>query len=300
MKYDVNRHYLYPVIRPHSDDYPKGSFSTKLETQETSSSVETKLEFFVSDETIKEQIITSQARCFAMLYCRDTMYRQPLQMTLVDDKFCLLETISMRWLRNQVQVHPAIVACTTIENFPTSTAHPEYGNIPITIEKGRPLAVDNPWSFVVNPQQLKVDSLFKLTVDKQEKYKMDEFDLKIDEDERFVDIIANEDTIDLFRKLRGVRNATIPSIYLSSLITLLAYFKEIDDNNYGEIPESIPSVGWYRCIHQKLKDNNINLGGSDIGSEYTIMRAAQLLLTGDSYLRPFGRLFKLGLVDDAE
>lgn len=300
MKYDANRHYLYPVIRPHSDDYPKSSFSTLLENRQTSSNVEVKLEFLISDEIIEDHVLTSQARCLAMLYCRDTMYRQPLETTLDNNRFCLLETISMRYLRNQVEVHPAIVACDTIENFPTSTAHTEYGNISIPIEKGRPLAVDNSWSFVVNPQQLKVDSLFKLKVDNQDEYKVDEFDLKIDHNERFVDIIANQDTIDMFRRLRGVRNATIPSVFLSSLITVLSYFRELDDDNDGEIPESIPSIGWYRCIHQKLKDNNINLGSSNFGSEHTIMRAAQLLLTSDSLLRPFGRLFKLGLIDDAE
>lgn len=299
MKYDANRHYLYPVIRPHSDDYPKSSFSTLLENRQTSSNVEVKLEFLISDEIIEDHVLTSQARCLAMLYCRDTMYRQPLE-TTYNNRFCLLETISMRYLRNQVEVHPAIVACDTIENFPTSTAHTEYGNISIPIEKGRPLAVDNSWSFVVNPQQLKVDSLFKLKVDNQDEYKVDEFDLKIDHNERFVDIIANQDTIDMFRRLRGVRNATIPSVFLSSLITVLSYFRELDDDNDGEIPESIPSIGWYRCIHQKLKDNNINLGSSNFGSEHTIMRAAQLLLTSDSLLRPFGRLFKLGLIDDAE
>lgn len=300
MKFDVNRHYLYPVLRPHSDDYgEEASFVTLLDTQSSSHNVEVRMEYAVSDATIKEQVLSSKARCVAMLYCRDTMYRQLLKQNVSDDKFSLFESIPMYLLRNQVEVHPAIVAQTIIETFPTSTAHSEYGGIPIRLAKGQPLAVDNPWFFDVNSQQLKVDSLFKLVVDTQDDLKDYEFDVVVDEKERYVDIKANENTIDSFRKLRKIRNATIPTIYLSSLITLLSRFQEINADNDLSL-EDIPSVGWYRCVDQKLKDHNIMFGDSDSGSTHTVMRAAQQLLTSDSSLRPFGRIFQLGLVDDVE
>ena len=299
MKYDTNRHYLYPVMRPHSDDYPKGDFSTLLNTQYSSHNVEVSIEYTVSDDTINEYVRSSQARCVAMLYCRDTMYRQLLQQNIGEDKFRLSEKIPMRLLQNQVEVHPAIVAHTRIKNFSTATAHDEYSDQHIRIEKGQPLAVDDPWHFEVNSQQLKVDSLFKLAVDEQGELKDYEFDVTINEKERYVDIKANEDTIDSFRKLRKIKNATIPTIYLSSLITLLSRFQEI--NAYSDLSfEDIPSVGWYRCLHKKLEDYNIVLDEPDNGSKHSIMRAAQQLLTSDSSLRPYGRLFQLGLIDDTE
>ena len=300
MKYDVNRHYLYPVLRPHSDDYGEdATFLTSLEAQPSSHNVEVRMEYSVSDATIKEQVLSSQARCVAMLYCRDTMYRQLLKQNVLDDQFSLFEVIPIHLLCNQVEIHPAIVAQTLIKTFPTSTAHSEYGGIPITLAKGQPLAVDNPWYFDVNSQQLKVDSLFKLVVDTQSDLKDYEFDVVVDEKERYVDIKANEDTIDSFRRLRSIKNATIPTIYLSSLITLLSRFQEICTDNDLSF-EDIPSVGWYRCVNQKLIDHNIMFGDSDSGSTHTLMRAAQQLLTSDSSLRPFGRIFQLGLVDDVE
>lgn len=298
MKYDTNRHYLYPVMRPHSDDYPKGDFTTLLDAQFSSHDVDVSIEYTVNDDAINEHVRSSQARCVAMLYCRDTMYRQLVAKNIGKDKFRLLEKIPMRMLQNQVEVHPAIVANARIENFPTSTAHDEYGDKPIRLEKGQPLAVDNPWHFEVNSQQLKVDSLFNLAVDQQGELKDYEFDVVIDEKKRYVDIKANEDTIDSFRKLRKIKNATIPTIYLSSLVTVLSYFQEIEADDL--ISEDIPSVGWYRCLHKKLEDHNIVLDEPDSGSNYSIMRAAQQLLTSDSSLRPFGRLFQLGLIDDAE
>lgn len=298
MKYDTNRHYLYPVMRPHSDDYPKGDFSTLLDAQFSSHDVEVSIEYTVNDDTINEHVSSSHARCVAMLYCRDTMYRQLVAKNIGEDKFRLLETIPMRLLQNQVEVHPIIVANTKIEDFSTSTAHEEYGDKQIRIEKGQPLAVDDPWHFEVNSQQLKVDSLFKLVADTQGELKNYEFDVIMDEKERYVDIKANEDTIESFRKLRKIKNATIPTIYLSSLVTILAYIQEIDAEDISS--EDMPSVGWYKCIHKKLEDHNIVLDELDSGSKYSLMRAAQQLLTSDSSLRPFGRLFQLGLIDDVE
>lgn len=298
MKYDTNRHYLYPVMRPHSDDYPKGDFSTLLDARFSSHDVEVSVEYTVNDDTIDEHVRSSRARCVAMLYCRDTMYRQLVAKNIEEDKFRLLETIPMRLLQNQVEVHPIIVANTKIEDFSTSTAHEEYGDKQIRIEKGQPLAVDDTWHFEVNSQQLKVDSLFKLVADTQGELKNYEFDVIIDEKERYVDIKANEDTIESFRKLRKIKNATIPTIYLSSLVTILAYIQEIDADDISS--EDVPSVGWYKCIHKKLEDHNIVLDEPDSGSKYSLMRAAQQLLTSDSSLRPFGRLFQLGLIDDAE
>lgn len=300
MKFDVNRHYFHPVLRPHSDDYGEdSSFLTSLDTQPSSHNVEVRIDYTVSDATIKEHVLSSKARCVAMLYCRDTMYRQLLKQNISDNKFSLLEVIPMRLLQNQVEVHPAIVAQTIIQTFPTSTAHSEYGGIPIELAKGQPLAVGDPWYFEVNSQQLKVDSLFKLVVDTQGDLKDYEFDVAIDERERYVNIKANENTIESFRKLRKIKNATIPTVYLSCLITLLSRFQEIDTDEDMSL-EDIPSVGWYRCIDQKIKHHNIDFGESGSGSSHTIMRAAQQLLTSDSSLRPFGRIFQLGLVDDVE
>ncbi len=300
MKYSPNRHYLYPVARPFSDDYPGSLFSTELSVNYSSNDIVVHIEYNINNETIRSYIHSSQVCCVAMLYCRDTIYRKPLLNVSEGDMFSLYETIPMSLLHDVVEVHPAIVACKDIEFFPTITAHSEYGNSPIKIEKGQPLAVDHPWHFEVNPQQRQVHSIFKLVVDTAGDLKADEFDIKINHQERYVDIIADEDTIQRFRSLRSNRNVTFSSLFLSSLITVLSYFKEIDEDQDIMTLEDIPSAGWYRCIYQKLKDHSITLGADDNITEYSIMRAAQLLLTGDSYLRPFGRLFNSVLMDDTE
>lgn len=293
MKYNPNRHYLHPVARPHADDYPDSHFSTRLEVKHFSNDVVVKIEYIIDDDIINGKINSSQASCVAMLYCRDTMYRNGITNTQDDNYFKLYETIPLRVLKNWVEIHPAIVAKTDIEMFSTQTAHPEYKGLPIRIEKGTPLAVDNTWHFEVNAKKYQTHSFFNLIADND--LRSDEFDVQIDIHRPYVDIIADETTIEAFRSLRSNRNITFPSVFLSALITVLSEFKERNFENEGDVPESVPSEGWYRCIYKKLHENGIELGYDDREGNYSIMRAAQLLLTGDSYLRPFGRLFKLDL-----
>ena len=302
MKYDSNRHYLYPVARPHANDYPGIRFETRLDVRHSSNNVIVDMEYIIPDSNIRDAVLSSQAICTGMLYCRDTMYRKPM-VEFGTDHFKLSEVIPIRMLRNLVEVHPAIVAETAIEKFSTATAHPEYGGLPIRVERGRPLAVDAVWYFEVDARQLKTHSMFNLIPDEEGVLKCNEFDIQVDVNERYISIVAEEETLESFRALRNNKNMTFPSVYLSALITVLSYFNEVDSESRGEIPDFAPSGGWYRCVHQKLRDAGVTLETTTQGGEYTIMRAAQQLLTTDTFgLRPFGRLAFLhdGRVDDVD
>ena len=302
MKYDSNRHYLYPVARPHADDYPGITFETRIGVRHSSDDVIVDMEYTIPDSNIRDAVISSQAVCTGMLYCRDTMYRKPM-VKFGADHFKLREVIPIRMLRNLVEIHPAIVATATIETFSTKTAHPEYGGLPIRVDRGRPLAVDGVWYFEVDARQLQTHSIFNLIPDKEGVLIRDEFDIQVDINDRYVSIVAEEETLELFRALRNNKNLTFPSVYLSALITVLSYFGEVDSENRGEVPDFAPSGGWYRCVHQKLRDAGVTLKNEYQEGEYTIMRAAQQLLTSDTFgLRPFGRLASLGdgMVDDVD
>ena len=301
MKYDSNRHYLYPVARPHADDYPSIMFETRLDVRHSSQSVIVDIEYIIPDSNIRDAVISFQAMCTGMLYCRDTMYRKPMTQNYGADHFKLSEVIPIRMLRNLVEIHPAIVARTTIEKLSTSVAHPEYEGLPIRIERGRPLAVDAVWYFEVDSRQLQAHSMFNLIPDEEGVLKRDEFDIQADINERYVSIVAEEETLESFRALRNNKNMTFPSVYLSALITVLSYFSEVDSEHGGNVPESTPSGGWYRCVHKQLRDAGVTLKNENQGGEYTIMRAAQKLLTSDDF-RPFGRLASLGvgMVDDVD
>lgn len=296
MKHDSNRHFLYPVARPLSDDYPDAHITTDLKRDYKSDSVLLTLTYQIDDVSIDKQVRDSNARCVAMLYCTDTLYRQSIQ-ARSDTPFVVTTSVPIRLLRNRVQVHPVIVAQQDIQQLPLDTVHREYVGMSFSVMKGQPLAVDTPWYFNVNPTQMKMQSIFNLKTDDQDIYKPDEFDVHIDLAERYIDITAGEETISWFHQLRSNRNITFPSVYMSSLISVLAQVKEYTDNN-EEISEHYPSDGWFWSICRKMDELGITLS-DDSDKEYlSLIMAAQRLLTGHGNFRPFGRLLRQQEVDN--
>ena len=293
MRHDPNRHFLYPVARPLSDDYPENSVIAVVKADLISDAVQITVEYQIEDPSIKQLVMDSAARCVAMLYCTDTLYRRPIRKTINSNPFEIRETVPLGSLRNRVQVHPVIVADCNIEELPLQTTHSEYQGMTFKLKAGQPLAVDSPMYFNVNPSQIKLQSIFNLVTDMDgSKVQADEFEIEMNINERYIDIIADEDTMSWFQELRSKRNVTFPSIYMSSLITVLSYFRELDEASNGDIDDRVPSDGWFWCIHRKLDDQGITLSDSTAQDKETVslLRAAQSLLTGQSNFRPFKRL----------
>lgn len=285
MRHDANRHFLYPVARPFSDDYPKGKISTKLQAEHTFDSVQITLTYQVDDTSISQQVRDSNARCVAMLYCPDTLYRQSIKASL-DSPFGIVTSVPMSLLRNRVQVHPVIVAQKDIQQLSVETAHKEYAGMSFSVKAGQPLAVDSTWYFDVDPIQMQ--SIFNLIVDTKSRYKSDEFEVYIDPTKKYIEIIANENTMSWFHAVRHDRNVTLPSIYISSLINVLSDFKE-----YNKEPEdtlnSFPPDGWFWSIRRKMDEIGITLSDDSDKEKCSLIMAAQRLLTGHGN-PPFRRL----------
>ena len=256
-----------------------------------SDSVQVSVKYQINDASLHQQVLDSRARCVAMLYCMDTLYRRSIRETVNDNPFEITEIVPLNRLRNQVQVHPVIVADCDIEALPIHTAHPEYQGRTFSLKAGQPLAFDYPMYFNVNPFLIKLQSIFNLVTDKDgSKVQADEFEIEMDANQQYINIIADEDTMSWFQEIRSNRNVTFPSIYMSTLVTVLSYFRELEEDNSGNIPDTYPSNGWYWCIHRKLGEQDITLSGHPDKNQVSLIRAAQALLTGDSKFRPFKRL----------
>lgn len=291
MRHDPNRHFLYPVARPFSDDYSDNAVTADVKADHMSDGVQVSVEYKVNDASIHQQVLDSKARCVAMLYCTDTLYRRSIRETVNGNPFEITEKVPLNKLRNRVQVHPVIVANCDIETLPLHTAHPEYKGRTFSIKTGQPLAFDYPMYFNVNPFLIKLQSIFNLVTDTDgNKVQADEFEIEMDANQRYINIIADEDTMSWFQEIRSNRNVTFPSIYMSTLVAVLSYFRELEEDNGGNIPDIYPSDGWYWCIHRKLDRQSITLSDHPDKDQVSLIRAAQALLTGESKFRPFKRL----------
>ena len=288
MKYEPKRNYLYPVLRPYSDDYSSEELGIEVTTEPVDGHVRIGVNFSVSEPSIRKQIDDGNARCVAMLYCRDTLHRE----TLRADKrqFALRKEVPSRYLVNDVEIHPAVVAVNGI-NHPTKTAHPEYGGAAVQVDKFQPLATAQTWRFSVNADKRAAKGIFNLAVD--DDIRPDMFDVEIDSAARYITIKADTDTLKQFMNIRRNELLTLPSVYMNALVEALSHIKV---NNLESGGGDVHSAGWVNCILSNLSSNlrkngdGISVGNADNAGSHSLMYAAQMLLD-----KPFGDMIRLEL-----
>ena len=288
MKYEPKRNYLYPVLRPYSDDYATEELGIKVTTEPVEGNVRIGVMFDVGEPSIRNQIAAGNARCVAMLYCRDTLHRETLRAG--KGRFELQKEIPSRYLVNDVEIHPAVVAVNGI-NHPTKTAHPEYGGGAVQVGKFQPLATAQTWRFSVNADQRAAKGIFNLAPD--DTMRPDVFDVEINSAARYITIKADPDTLKQFMNIRRNELLTLPSVYMNALVEALAYIKinNLESGGGGDVH----SAGWVNCILSNLQDDSISVGDVDNAGSHSLMYAAQMLLA-----KPFGDMirFELYRIDD--
>ena len=280
MKYDPNRNYLYPVLRPYSDDYPTERLSTQLEATVHDDDIDIAMTFVVSEKSIQQQVLSGNARCVAMLYCRDTIHREMLSAN--EGCFEFKKSVSARVLVNSVELHPSIVAAVGLVSESTDSVHEEYQGVTTNISKWQPLATDQTWHLHIGAGQRSTVSIFNVALD--DDLSDGEFDVNVDPTERYLTVRANGRTKALFqRNLRSNEALAASTIYMNALLEALAWlkYKFIHDDH------DIHSEGWVTCINNNLKKHGIDLGNEEDPGSHSVFRAAQLLLA-----KPVGELIR--------
>lgn len=272
MKYVSKRNYLYPVLRPYSDDYEDAELKTEVTAGIDGAYINIAVDFHLNEESIRREVEAGNARCAAMLYCSDISHREML--VAEKGRFRLSKSVHSRMLVGRVELNPLIVTSDNISHS-THTAHREYGNTPVAVGRFQPLATDRPWHFDVNAEQRATKSIFNLATDTDNILSDSEFDVEINVNERYLTIKANEGTLDLFRRIRSNEKLTIPTVYMNALIDALAYIKY---NNLEDENDGYDSNGWVACIKTNLNRLGIKIGNMDEAGSHSIFRAAQLLL----------------------
>lgn len=274
MRYRSNRQYLYPVLRPDADDY---GLDSALETScdppqydQDNGILSISVRFNLTEPALTQAVQFQYAKCAAMVYCGTTLYRDRLEATPADP-FVAQGRIPVRHLKNDVQVHPVILA---VDDFvlSTETAHAEYRNQPVSVERLAPLATDLPWVFDIDSDARPVRSIFRLEEDDSGRLNEGEFDVDPDPGKDYVAIRANNATLGAFNELRKVSNLPTPTVFTTAVVSVLAFVKELGEEGDDE------NCAWLRCVKAQLRSHNLDIGGPDYPGEHSLILAAQRLL----------------------
>ena len=143
------------------------------------------------------------------------------------------------------------------------------------------MATDLNWTFNLDPNYQHVRSIFRLVAVDEDYLQDGQFDVRPDLTKPYVDIVANQTTVDAYKETRKVSgvNRTLPTIFTSAVISVLAYLKDSDDDENSE------SCEWANCVHSKLGEVGIDIGGPGRESSHSLFYAAQVLLESPFFRR---------------
>ena len=249
MRYNPNAYVDYPILRPHSSDYPKGHISTKLARMREDSNLHIRLEFEIDEPTILKQIEKGDATCCAFLYCSNTCYSEMLRADQGSTVISSQPPLSR--LKGRVELNPSVIAVDDLE-LRTDTAHSEYKQESMPVQIRKQLAMDEPWHFavgLVGP----IESVFQIQqTEPDDPLEDGEFDFQIDLGARYIVIRANPSTYQDFQKSRerGQKSLTSVSVYLSALIAALS---DLDD----EPGDSELAEGWAATVRALIQEQGI-------------------------------------------
>ena len=245
MKYNPDAYTDYPILRPHSSDYPDGSISTKLTRRREERHLHIELSFEIDEPVVRKQIEKNDARCCALLYCRGTCYSEML--TAAGGTTVISTSVPLGQLKGRVEIHPAVI---TVDDLvvSTETAHQEYAGTPMPVRKYRQLAMDEPWHFAVGTVG-PIESVFRLEEADTDTLEDGEFDFQVDPGERYIVIRSNPETyraFDAIRK-RKQKRLTVASVFLTALTTALGELQKDAD-------EREPTEGWAATVRAHIQE----------------------------------------------
>lgn len=270
MRYRSNRQYLHPVLRPDADDYGhEASLVATCELPQYNPSdgmLSIEVRFDLNEPSLQDAVHTQRAKCAAMVYCGSTLYRTQLE-AVPGDPFVARGKVPVSRLKNEVQVHPVILAARDFSHS-TDTAHVEYQQQPVEIDRLAPLATALHWTFDIDSDARPVRSIFRLQEDKSDRLNDGEFDISPDINQSYVSIFANSNTLIAFNNIRPGPDP-LPTVFTSAVLAVLAYIQSL-----GEDADDDENCAWLRCINTQLRRHNINI---DDGGDSLFLAAQRLL-----------------------
>jgi len=247
MKFDSQKAYPYPVLRPFSDDFVDGEFQTTVQSRPQDGLLTTKIEFIVSSDDIRREIEAKRAAYFAVFACRNTYFRKSFMST----NNTIEAKLELKNLRDEVTVEPYIVAIEDIESFQSSDVNPEFGKGPFKYRPGHILAQDEPQSFYIDRDVFKpITSVFDLV--KKESLSEMEWDVKFEQDRVQIGVSPlMKERIDNARNSTSNKAILINSIYFAAVMQAIQHLKESRAD--------FDSYRWAQVIIRKAVNMNIDL-----------------------------------------
>lgn len=249
MKFDKNKAFPYPVLRPYSDDYVDVEFQTTVEFAVSKSKISVNIVYNLSSDELRAAIKNESAKYVSVVSCRDTYFRTVLS----SNEGNIASEFDVGSLRGEVRVDPYIVVTTEIASFKSPDINPEFGQAAFSFSPGDVLAQDETQIFYIDRDLFKpVTSVFDLV--KNDALSGGEWQVGLDEDHVRIEVSAQmKESIDNARDDKAKRVILLNSLYFPAVVQALQKLKdgEADDEKRWVqiIKMQLHNFGWNLATH---------------------------------------------------
>lgn len=263
MKYDTQKSFGYPVLRPDSNDYQGGNFEpafTFTEVKRGEKKIEIDCVFSVANVPELKNLIEKKEACYVVvLNCRDTFHRQTFT-TFSDQDIFEMESSHFSGL---VSVEGYIVAMKDISKYSCNSLHEEFKNLEVNFKKGYVLAQKTPNYYRIIPQKFKgMKNMIKF-IEKTDLVDGEwDYDVELDMPE----IYATENQIKIFKDTRGDNKAVLLNTMVLPVVThmislLINIEKDPQNEENSSLKQEIENrlLLWPAIIEECLADHKLSL-----------------------------------------
>jgi len=254
MRFDRQKAFPYPVLRPDNDDYTESEFqATAFFSMNDSKRVLLEIIYAISSPEIAGHISGGNAEFVSIISCRDTYFRSVIS----DSKKEQQAEFDAGLLRGEVRIEPYVVVRKEIADFKSPDINAEFGTGPFKYCVGDVLAQDEPQIFYIDRDYFKpVTSVFDLV--KKDNLSGHEWNLAFDQDHVQIEVSANmKEKIDNARNSQSNKVILLNSIYFAAVMQAVQKLKDSEDSGEFEMYK------WANVIKSQIHNNGWDLSSTD-------------------------------------
>jgi hypothetical protein len=249
MRFDRQKAFPYPVLRPDIDDYLQSEFQVTVDIEGTKDNkhLSAKVQVASSSDQIKREITKGNAAVTIIFSCRETYFRE----TITTDKFEFKKSFDAGALRGEVVIYPFIVALKSIKAFSAPDINEEFRKESFSFEAGEVLATEEPKVVYIDRELFKpISSILQIVKSEP----LSGFEWKISFETSKLQILLSAEAkqaVDQARNSRRNRAVLINSIYFSALMEAIQKLKE-EEGTYAHLR-------WAQVILQQCHNAAIDI-----------------------------------------
>ena len=241
MRFDHQKAFPYPVLRPDVDDYLNAEFQVSVDVEggKGNKKIDAKIAVALSSNEIKKEIEKGNAAISVIFSCRDTYFRE----AVTTSKYEFKKSFDSSVFRGEVIIYPFVVALQPILKFPAKGINKEFRKDSFEFAIGEVLAADEPKVIYIDRELFKpVSSILQIVKDDN----LSGFEWRVRFDEEKLQILLSAEAKEVIDKARNTKRnqaVLLNSIYFAAIMEAIQKLKEE--------PELAEEKRWARVIEQQ-------------------------------------------------